>query len=49
MFRVLYDTKKISFYTSINDKVSNDQRNTLFIKSSYLVATDVIQVKLRDV
>lgn len=36
MFRVLYNTKKISFYTSINDKVSNDQRNHAIYKIKLL-------------
>ena len=41
-FRVLYDTKKMSFYCNIKDKVPHDQGNTLFIKSSVLVAMAVI-------
>ena len=31
-FRVLYDTKKISFYCNIKDKVPHDQRNHVTYK-----------------
>ena len=31
-FRVLYDTKKISFYCNIKDKVPDDQRNHVIYK-----------------
>ena len=41
-FRVLYDAKKMLFYCNIKDKVPHDQGTTLFIKSSVLVAMDII-------
>ena len=31
-FRVLYDTKKMSFYCNIEDKLSHDQRNHVIYK-----------------
>ena len=48
-FVVIYDTKKISFYCNVKDKVPHEQRITLFIESGVLVVVENTSEKQKDV
>ena len=48
-FVVIYDTKKISFYCNVKDKVPMSREITLFIELGVLVVMENTSQKQRDV